>query len=104
MDVITMESEAYQRIMDRLDQVHQELVRLQDPKKELSREWIDGYDVCHILNISRRTLTKYLSEGKIRYSKVDGKNYFMLKDVEAFLLAQYGRHLDKRKKTKHGTK
>ncbi|MBR9915569.1 MAG: helix-turn-helix domain-containing protein [Algicola sp.] len=104
MDVITMESEAYQRIMERLDQVHQELVRLQNPTKELSREWIDGYDVCHILNISRRTLTKYLSEGKLRYSKVDGKNYFKLKDVEAFLLEKYGRHMEERKMTKNGTK
>ena len=53
-----MESEAYQTIIDKLDLVHTELVRLQDPKRELTKEWIDTYDVLHILNISRRTLTK----------------------------------------------
>lgn len=98
MELITIESETFQKIMDKLDQVHEELVRLQDPKRELTKRWVDTYDVCHILNISRRTLTKYLGDGKIQYTKMDGKNFFKLEDVEQFLLENYGRHFDDRKK------
>jgi excisionase family DNA binding protein len=104
MEIITIESESFQKLIDKLDQVHQELVKLQDPKKELSKEWIDTYDVCHVLNISRRTLTKYLSEGRLSYAKVDGKNFFKLSDVEKFLLDHFGRHLNKKQKKKYGTK
>jgi len=104
MELITIESETFHKIMDKLDQVHEELVRLQDPKRELSKSWIDTYDVCHVLNISRRTLSKYLSEGKLPYSKIEGKNFFKLEDVEKFLLDNFGRHLDKRKKNANGTK
>lgn len=104
MEIITIESETFQKLIDKLDQVHQELVKLQDPKKELSKEWIDTYDVCHALNISRRTLTKYLSQGRLPYAKVDGKNFFKLKDVEQFLLDNFGKHLNSRKKKNYGTK
>lgn len=104
MELITIESETFHKIMDKLDQVHEELVRLQDPKKELTKAWIDTYDVCHVLNISRRTLTKYLTEGKLPYAKIEGKNFFKLEDVEKFLLDNFGRHLDKRKKSKNGVK
>lgn len=74
MEIITIESETFHRIIDKLDQVHQELIKLKDPKKELSKEWIDTYDVCHVLNVSRRTLTKYLTDGRLSYSKIDGKS------------------------------
>jgi hypothetical protein len=104
MEIITIESETFHRIIDKLDQVHQELIKLKDPKKELSKEWIDTYDVCHVLNVSRRTLTKYLTDGRLSYSKIDGKNFFKLKDVEQFLLDNFGRHLDSRKKKRNGTK
>lgn len=92
MNYITIESEVFQNMMDKLDAVHQELRRLQDPKKELSREWIDTSEVLQILNISRRTLTKYLGEGRLKYKKIDAKNFFKLRDVEAFLLDGYGVH------------
>jgi len=104
MEIITLESESFQRLIDKLDQVHQELVRLQDPKKQLSKEWIDTYDVCHVLNISRRTLTKYLTQGRLPYSKIEGKNFFKLQDVEQFLLENFGKHFDSRKNKKDGTK
>ncbi len=104
MEIITIESESFQKLIDKLDQVHQELVKLQDPKKELSKKWIDTYDVCHVLNISRRTLTNYLRDGRLPYSKIDGKNFFKLDDVEQFLLNNFGKHLDSRKKKKYGTK
>lgn len=104
MEIITLESESFQRLIDKLDQVHQELVKLQDPKKQLSKEWIDTYDVCHVLNISRRTLTKYLSQGRLNYSKIEGKNFFKLQDVEQFLLENFGKHIGSRKNKKDGTK
>ena len=104
MEIITLECESFQRLIDKLDQVHQELVKLQDPKKQLSKEWIDTYDVCHVLNISRRTLTKYLSQGRLNYSKIEGKNFFKLQDVEQFLLENFGKHIGSRKNKKDGTK
>lgn len=80
-----MEHEAYKKLVGKLDEVHAELKRLQDPVREMSREWIDTHDVMKILNISRRTLTKYLQSGKLHHSKIENKNFFRLKDVQQFL-------------------
>jgi hypothetical protein len=89
MEIITMESNAYKLLIQKLDEVHAELKKLQDPAKELSREWVDAYDVMNMLHISRRTLSKYLQSGKLQYSKIQNKNYFRLKDIEEFLMQNH---------------
>lgn len=89
---ITMESEAFQKMVQKVDAVHRELIRLQNPARELSKDWIDTHDVLQILKISRRTLTKYLGEGRLKYTRIENKNFFKLKDVEEFLYNGYGIH------------
>jgi uncharacterized coiled-coil DUF342 family protein len=85
MEIVTIENKAFKSLCDKIDKVHEELLRLQNPVKQLSNEWIDTYDVMNILQVSRRTLTKYLTEGKLKHTKHQKKNYFRLKDVEEFL-------------------
>lgn len=86
MEIITMESHAYKLLIQKLEDVHAELKKLQDPAKELSREWVDAYDVMKMLHVSRRTLSKYLQSGKLKHSKIQNKNYFRLQDIEEFLM------------------
>ena len=85
MEIVTSENKAFKALCDKIDKVHEELLRLQNPAKQLSNEWVDTYDVMNILHVSRRTLTKYLAEGKLKHTKHQKKNYFRLKDVEEFL-------------------
>lgn len=85
MEIVTIENKAFKALCDKIDKVHEELLRLQNPAKQLSNEWVDTYDVMNILHVSRRTLTKYLAEGKLKHTKHQKKNYFRLKDVEEFL-------------------
>ena len=85
MEIVTIENTAFKALCDKIDKVHEELLRLQNPAKQLSNEWVDTYDVMNILHVSRRTLTKYLAEGKLKHTKHQKKNYFRLKDVEEFL-------------------
>ncbi len=102
MEIVTIENKAFKSLCDKIDQMHEELLRLQNPVKQLSNEWIDTYDVMKILQVSRRTLTKYLSEGKLRYSKHQRKNYFRLKDVEEFL-AQHNQFSIPKNINNHGS-
>lgn len=89
MEIVTIENKAFKTLCDKIDKVHEELLRLQNPVKQLSNEWVDTYDVMNILQVSRRTLTKYLAEGKLKHTKHHRKNYFRLKDVEEFLARNY---------------
>lgn len=92
MEIITIEKTAFKTLVEKIDRVHEELLRLQNPVKQMSSQWVDTNDVLRILNISRRTLSKYLSQGKLPYTRLENKNFFRLSDVEAFLASGYGFH------------
>jgi hypothetical protein len=85
MEIVTIENKAFKSLCDKIDKVHEELLRLQNPAKKLSNEYVDTNDVMNILNVSRRTLTQYLTDGKLKHTKYNKKNYFRLKDVKEFM-------------------
>jgi len=103
MEIVTIENKAFKALCDKIDKVHEELLRLQNPVKQLSNEYVDTYDVMNILNVSRRTLTKYLTQGKLKYTQYNNKNYFQLRDVEEFL-ARHSQYSSSKDVRDHGTK
>lgn len=85
MEVITIEKEAFQRLLKKLDSIEEGLEELRNPVSRMQSEWVDTYDVMKILKVSRRTVTQYVSEGKLKCSRVKNKNYFRLSEIEEFL-------------------
>ena len=45
-------------------------------------EWLDNQDVCHILNISARTLQTIRQNETLAYSQIVLKTYYKPEDVE----------------------
>jgi MerR family transcriptional regulator, repressor of the yfmOP operon len=88
MNVITMESQAFQKIMDQLEAIQQKLNKdkLSTP---LSDIWMDNQDVCELLHISKRTLQHYRDSGKIPFSQIGAKIYYKAADIDAFLSEHY---------------
>jgi hypothetical protein len=56
MEVITIEHQAFQKLLDKIDALHAEMQRMKNPVGQFATEGIDSYDVMKMLNISRRTL------------------------------------------------
>ncbi|HSF71424.1 MAG TPA: helix-turn-helix domain-containing protein [Methylotenera sp.] len=48
-------------------------------------EWLDSQQVLQLLNIKKATLKKWRSSGKIPFSKIGGKVYYNLKQIEEVL-------------------
>ena len=67
MEVITIESKAYQDLIERLDALDQKL------SSQGKEEWLDNQDVCMLLKISKRTLQSYRDSGKIPYHRIGNK-------------------------------
>ncbi len=88
MHVITMESEAFQKLVEKLDAIS---VRLNNQKETnpLSDVWMDNQDVCELLHISKRTLQHYRDSGKIPFSQVGAKIYYKSRDIDDFLQSHY---------------
>ena len=62
---------------------------IQVNKNYLNEIWIDNQDVMQMLHISQRTLQTFRSNGTIPYSKIQGKFYYKVSDIEELLQSNY---------------
>ena len=86
MDVITIESRAYQALIGTIEELKQEIVSLHNKANTpLSERLLDNQEVCELLKISKRTLQAYRDADRIPYSQIGAKIYYRAADVEKFL-------------------
>ena len=57
--------------------------------ERFNESWIDGQDVMQSLHISKRTLQTLRDNGTLPYSRVNGKFFYKLSDIEKMLEANY---------------
>ena len=75
------------------------LFSLKQTRAEKFKEtWIDGQDVMLALNISKRTLQSLRDTGIIPYSRINGKFYYKVADLEKLLERNYSRNNKNRKR------
>ncbi len=75
---------------------------LRKSKAELFQEsWIDGQDVMQSLHISKRTLQSLRDSGVLPYSRINGKFYYKVEDIETLLENNYSGNKGERRN--HGT-
>jgi len=88
MDNKSVSCQAYSKIMEKLNSIHQSLDK--QPKKEiLADNWMDVQEVCKTLKICKRTLQYYRKSGMIPSSQIGGKIYFKATDVQKTLEINY---------------
>ena len=80
MEVITIESRIYKEIIGKLDKIAAFVIKHADDD-----EWVDGYDVCKYLKVSRRTLQRLRSKGLLNYSVSSGKAMYKMSEVRRML-------------------
>lgn len=68
-----------------------ELLR-QSRAEVLKDTWIDNQDVLQTLHISKRTLQTLRTNGTLPYTKVKGKFYYKVADIEQLLQDNYYNH------------
>ncbi len=64
----------------------------QSRAERLKDTWLDNQDVLQTLHISKRTLQTFRSNGTIPYSKIQGKFYYKVSDIEQLLQDNYYNH------------
>jgi len=68
-----------------------ELIKYQKTDK-FKDNWIDNQEVMQTLHISKRTLQTLRTNGTIPYSKIQGKFYYKVADIEHLLQDNYYNH------------
>ena len=90
MNVITIQSEAFDQIMGKLNSLEDRFIHLKtEAECPLSERWLDNQEVCILLKVSKRTLQTYRDDGKIPFSQIGNKLYYKALDVEKFIKSGY---------------
>ena len=85
MEVITIESEAFKQIMERLDRLEESL---QNAYKPSEKQWLNNKEFCEYLGISKRTAQNYRDTGVIPFSQIGSKIYYRLIDIHMLLTSR----------------
>ena len=59
---------------------------------QLKEEWIDGQVVMQTLHISVRTLQSLRDNGTLPFSRINGKFYYRVSDIDEMLQANYSKN------------
>ena len=80
MDVITIESKAFNEIVKKLDKIAK-FVKIYSEDDE----WVDEYEICQYLNISKRTLQRLRKKQLLNVSISTGKPRYLISEVRRML-------------------
>lgn len=81
-----------ERIMDRFEKIDRKLDKLSKPRLMLDGEFLyDNQDLCHLLNVSKRTLQRYRSTGELKFQMVYGTTYYKESDVHDFIRLNFNK-------------
>lgn len=92
MEVLTIESKAFQDLIMKLDAMHSQIT---SKEKEPKDKWLDNQEFLLLLKISKRTAQHYRDSGLISFSQVGAKIYYRLEDIENLLKRHYNKAFKK---------
>lgn len=87
MEVITIESDAYKKLVRKIEQIASFVVKTEQSKGKDSDNdiWMDSNEVAELLRISTRTLQRLRKEHTISYSMLRGRCLYRLSEIERCL-------------------
>jgi len=90
MNVITIDSPAYDLIMKKLDFLEEEMKKaIRKGDYPLTERWLSNEQVCIIFNCCKRTMQMYRDEYFLPFSQVKSRFYYRAADIEKFLKEYY---------------
>lgn len=87
MDADRLTAEAmFAKIMKRFDVIDDTLLRMSRTKECFDGDTLlDNYDLCRLLNITKRTLARYRQKKLIKYYMIDRKVFYRASEIREFM-------------------
>ena len=86
MEAIILSKEQYNDLLTKLDSITK---RISEKEKNPKEIFLDNADFIQLMKISKRTAQTWRDEGKVSFSQVGSKIYYLLSDVEKLLEQHY---------------
>jgi hypothetical protein len=71
-----------------INKLNQKIENLEKQIHEITKSslvWCDSDDVCKLLHVSKRTLNNYRVSGLIPFTKLGGRVYYRITDINEYL-------------------
>jgi len=86
MEVITIESLAFNDLMTKINTIAKFVAAIQKKAdEEPADDWVDSYEVCTFLKISAKTLQRLRAAHSITFSRIRGKNFYRISEIQRLL-------------------
>jgi 3-methyladenine DNA glycosylase Tag len=86
MEVITMESQAFKDLTAKINTIAKFVTAMQSKAEEEPEDgWVDSYEVCTFLKISDKTLQRLRTAGAITFSRIRGKNFYRISEIQRLM-------------------
>ncbi len=83
MEIICFEKKAFEEFAAKIERFLQRVSEMPGLKGVgKTNEWLDHYEVCLKLRISKRTLQTLRDNGTLAYTKIGNRTYYLPEDVE----------------------
>ena len=83
MEIICFEKKAFEEFAAKIEWFLQRVSEMPGLKGVgKTNEWLDHYEVCRKLRISKRTLQTLRDNGTLAYTKIGNRTYYLPEDVE----------------------
>jgi hypothetical protein len=79
MELTILTKQQFDEIIHRLDSLNAHLLKLNSPAEQ---RYINNSEFMSRMKISKRTAQSWRDEGKISFSQIGNKVYYLLSDVE----------------------
>ncbi len=86
MEIVSIERKTFEAMVAKFDSFVCRMDGICQRHRDKSIDkWMDNQDVCHVLNISPRTLQTLRDNGTLAFSKVGNKIYYLPEDVKGIV-------------------
>jgi hypothetical protein len=86
MEVITMESQEFKDLTAKINTIAKFVTAMQSKAEEEPEDgWVDSYEVCTFLKISDKTLQRLRTAGAISFSRIRGKNFYRISEIQRLM-------------------
>lgn len=94
MEIINIEGRTYEALMERLEQFTRNVDALCDRNggRDMDK-WLNGQDVCLILNISKRSLQTLRDSRMLAYTQINRSMFYKPQDVEKLIEDMTGKEV-----------
>ena len=86
MEIITFESKAYKELDNKITAIADYIFNHVETARQSEEDmWVDSYEVCTFLKISKKTLQRLRVSGTIAYSNIRGRYFYKVSEIRRML-------------------